>query len=119
MDSVMLDVEAMKKRFVGDGKTDPVAAVKEKAKSDIKPLEDSIMTDLQTLHNLRKMFIVDLRGRIKKHKICNACYFNYNHFFHGYESVLENRRKYVVCTLDNFHSVPLSTLGQRTLPNYF
>ncbi|VDL93185.1 unnamed protein product [Schistocephalus solidus] len=66
MDNVMLDVEAMKKRLVGEGKTDPVAAVKDKAKSDIKPLEDSIMTDLQTLHNLRKMFVVDLRNRIKK-----------------------------------------------------
>ncbi|XP_012282547.1 kinesin heavy chain isoform X2 [Orussus abietinus] len=39
---------------------------REQARKDLKGLEDTVAKELQTLHNLRKMFVQDLQARIKK-----------------------------------------------------
>uniref|UniRef100_A0A6A7FZT0 Kinesin-like protein n=4 Tax=Hirondellea gigas TaxID=1518452 RepID=A0A6A7FZT0_9CRUS len=39
---------------------------REKAHHDLKGLEDTVQRELQTLHNLRKMFVADLLARVKK-----------------------------------------------------
>ncbi|XP_066587811.1 kinesin heavy chain [Prorops nasuta] len=39
---------------------------KRQAKTDLKALEDTIMKELQSLHNLRKMFVQDLQNRMKR-----------------------------------------------------
>lgn len=36
------------------------------ARKDLKGLEDTVAKELQTLHNLRKLFVQDLQARIKK-----------------------------------------------------
>lgn len=36
------------------------------ARKDLKGLEDTVSKELQTLHNLRKLFVQDLQARIKK-----------------------------------------------------
>lgn len=36
------------------------------ARKDLKGLEDTVAKELQTLHNLRKLFVQDLQTRIKK-----------------------------------------------------
>lgn len=39
---------------------------REQARKDLKGLEDTVAKELQTLHNLRKIFVQDLHARIKK-----------------------------------------------------
>lgn len=36
------------------------------ARKDLKGLEETVAKELQTLHNLRKLFVQDLQNRMKK-----------------------------------------------------
>lgn len=39
---------------------------REQARKDLKGLEDTVAKELQTLHNLRKLFVQDLQVKFKK-----------------------------------------------------
>ncbi|EDW72378.1 uncharacterized protein Dwil_GK20895 [Drosophila willistoni] len=42
---------------------------REQARKDLKGLEDTVAKELQTLHNLRKLFVQDLQQRIRKNVV--------------------------------------------------
>ncbi|XP_052839647.1 kinesin heavy chain [Drosophila gunungcola] len=42
---------------------------REQARKDLKGLEDTVTKELQTLHNLRKLFVQDLQQRIRKNVV--------------------------------------------------
>ncbi|XP_060527756.1 kinesin heavy chain [Cylas formicarius] len=42
---------------------------REQARKDLKGLEDTVAKELQTLHNLRKLFVQDLQARMKKNML--------------------------------------------------
>jgi len=39
---------------------------REQARQDLKGLEDTVARELQTLHNLRKLFVQDLQSKFRK-----------------------------------------------------
>uniref|UniRef100_A0A8D2LS48 Kinesin-like protein n=1 Tax=Varanus komodoensis TaxID=61221 RepID=A0A8D2LS48_VARKO len=59
------EVEA-KEKLITDLQEDWKKNRREQARQDLKGLEETVAKELQTLHNLRKLFVQDLATRVKK-----------------------------------------------------
>ncbi|CAG0904101.1 unnamed protein product [Darwinula stevensoni] len=69
-EKLLIDYERLKK--IEEDKTQKLRELtmlsdqRELAKQDLKGLEETVAKELQTLHNLRKMFVQDLQNRVEK-----------------------------------------------------